>query len=274
MDSKDNSKIKLTILLPHYKTLNLTKLCLRSIRKFTDISRVKVVVIDNNSNDNSIPYLRSLKWIKLIERKEVAGEEPAEMHAKALDTGLRTVDTEYVLSMHTDTIVSSPEWMDYLVSKIEESSDIAGVGSWKLEQQSLFKRFSKGIEEFIQSKILFPLSGRKSKISGTDDNFYYLRSHCALYRTELVRKYSDGFYDECDTAGRVLHRKIVAAGLKMTFLPTQELIKYMRHLNHATMILNPEISGKKTGSPKSRRRIMRELESLKYESLLSDNSLD
>jgi GT2 family glycosyltransferase len=274
MTAGTNAEKKLTILLPNYKTLNLTKLCLHSIRKYTDINRVKVIVIDNDSNDDSLDYLRSVKWITLIERKDIAGEEPAAMHARALDEGLARVDTEYVLSMHTDTIVSSPDWLDYLLNIIEPDDRIAGVGSWKLEQQSAFKQYAKRLESFFQTRIWFPLVGKKSKITGTADNFYYLRSHCALYRTALIQQYSNGFHDEGDTAGRVLHRKLAAQGFKMVFLPAEQLIKYMRHLNHATMILNPEISGKKTGSAKARRRIKRELDSLQYEKMLNDAALD
>ena len=98
---------ELTILIPHYKTLELSKLCLRSIKLFTDLDKVKVIVIDNDSNDQSLEYLRSINWIKLIERKDIADESPAKMHAKALDLGMEHVKTKYVLSIHTDTIVAT-----------------------------------------------------------------------------------------------------------------------------------------------------------------------
>ena len=40
-----------TILIPNYKTLELTKVCLRLIRKFTNLDQAKVIVIDNDSQD-------------------------------------------------------------------------------------------------------------------------------------------------------------------------------------------------------------------------------
>ena len=63
-----NKKIA-TVLVPNYKTLKLTKVCLRLIKKNTDLKKVNVIVIDNNSKDDSTKYLKSLKWIELIERK-------------------------------------------------------------------------------------------------------------------------------------------------------------------------------------------------------------
>jgi len=264
-----------TILLPHYKTLALAKLCLRSLKMHTDLNKVKVIVIDNNSGDESLDYLRSIKWITLIERKDIAGDEPAAMHSKALDLGMKSVDTPYVLSIHTDTIVTNDSWLDFLISKIEQSDKIAGVGSWKLEYVSPLKRFGKTIEEAFQTRIWFPLIGKKhSGIIGENGNFYYLRSHCALYRTDLIRKYTNGFFDEQQTAGKVIHRKLVENGFQMIFIEPMELFRYMKHLNHATMILNPEIAGKKTGTKKAYNRIMNELKAVHYDKILNDESLD
>jgi GT2 family glycosyltransferase len=264
-----------TILLPHYKTLALAKLCLRSLKMHTDLNKVKVIVIDNNSGDESLDYLRSIKWITLIERKDIAGDEPAAMHSKALDLGMKSVDTPYVLSIHTDTIVTNDSWLDFLISKIEQSDKIAGVGSWKLEYVSPLKRFGKTIEEAFQTRIWFPLIGKKhSGIIGENGNFYYLRSHCALYRTDLIRKYTNGFFDEQQTAGKVIHRKLVENGFQMIFIEPMELFRYMKHLNHATMILNPEIAGKKTGTKKAYTRIMNEIKAVHYDKILNDESLD
>ena len=57
-----------TICIINYKTELLTKLCLRSIRKFTR-TPYQVIVVDNNSCDESLTYLRQVKWIHLIERE-------------------------------------------------------------------------------------------------------------------------------------------------------------------------------------------------------------
>ena len=118
----------LTVLLPNYRTPELTRLCLRSLRLYSDLSQVKVIAIDNASGDESTEYLRSLPWIRLIERtpEEVAPLAPADMHSTALDLALKEVDTEFVISMHTDTILLQSGWLDYLMSKINRSPKVAG----------------------------------------------------------------------------------------------------------------------------------------------------
>ncbi len=264
-----------TILIPNYKTLELAKLCLRSLRRFTDPDKAKIVVIDNDSADASLDYLRSLPWITLIERKNVAYQPPAIMHASALDAGLELADTPYVLSIHTDTIVTSADWLQFLLKQITADENIAAVGSWKLEHKPLIKRFGKKLEKWFQTAFWFPLTGRgNGAIAGRGPNHYYLRSHCALYRTKLLRKFECTFSEGNETAGKALHRKLLNNGYRMLFIPTDELSKIMKHFNHATMVLNPEIAGKKTGKPSAFKRIMREMQSVDYKTIISDYNFD
>ena len=119
-----------------------------------------------------------------------------------------------------------------LMKHITRSEKIAGVGSWKLETVPLWKSIGKAVED-----------GFKTLIGRKHHEFRFLRSHCALYRTDLLKKYTKGFGDgEC--AGSSIHRHLLNAGYELEFLPVAELSRYMDHLNHATMILNPELSVK------------------------------
>jgi len=268
-------KKQLSILIPQYRTLYLTKLCLRSIKKYTDLNKVKVIVIDNESNDESIEYLRTLKWITLIERKAVEGEPPPQAHVGAMALGMENVTTPYVLSIHTDTIVKSDKWLAFLIDKIEEDENIAGVGSWKLEFTPPLKRFLKALERFWQLKIWYPIIGKKSgNIVGHGNNHYFLRSHCALFKTDLVKKYTDGFGDSGECAGKGMSRKLLDQGYDLTFITPHELVKYLEHFNHATMILNPNISGRKTGKKSVYKKLKKELFSAKYQNILNNSSLD
>ena len=55
-----------TILIPHFQTLEPVRLCLRSIRKYTTHPH-RVRVLDNGSADASLPYLESVRWIELVQ---------------------------------------------------------------------------------------------------------------------------------------------------------------------------------------------------------------
>ena len=67
---------------------------------------------------------------------------------------------------------------------------------------------------------------------------------------------------------------LVQQGYKMRFLESQELGRYLRHLNHATMILNPQPGDRKTSKPSARRRLQRQLDELNYRNGLADYTLD
>src|SRR5574344_1801449 len=218
------NKPEVSILIPNYKTPELTKLCLRSLRKHTALARVRVIVIDNDSGDASLDYLRQVEWIELAERK-TDGESGFEMHARALDFALERVDTPEVLVMHTDSIVIRDGWLDYLLAKLNADPQNGGVGSWKLEIVSPWKSFGKALENFVRR-----LCGREIKTEHR-----YFRSHCALYKTDLIKRETRGFYDGT-TAGKSLFDLLCAKGYHMPFLPATELSKYLRHLNHATII--------------------------------------
>ena len=132
-----------TILIPNYKTLNLTKLCLHLLKQNTDLNKIHIIAIDNHSQDESLDYLRSLDWITLIERAPETDDTPPLSHSRALDLALQNITTPYVLSMHTDTFVKNEKWLDFLLNEINKDSNIAAVGSWKLEQKSWTHRVAK-----------------------------------------------------------------------------------------------------------------------------------
>ena len=287
---------KVTVLIPNYKTLLVTKLCLRLLRKHTDLQKVHVIVIDNDSQDESLDYLRSLKWIELIERKKAPDDTPPLSHVRALDLALERVTTPYVLSIHTDTLFKDPGWLDVLQTEIEKDPVIAGVGSWKLENKpSFMKRLGKAIE--YQWRIgYYRLIGKTDKakhienqrqsgyyrlIGKTDKaweakgkDYYFLRSHCALYRMDAIKKMNLTFSDGAETAGKVMHKKIVDKGHKMVFLPSEFLGRYVVHLNHATAVLHPELGSRKKTIRKGLKRIKKELEALSANQILMDSSLD
>lgn len=249
-----------TILVPNYKTLKLTQLCLRLLCKYTTQGLAKVVVIDNDSRDESVEYLRSLSWISLIERKSVPGESAVMSHSRALDLGLACVTTPYVLSIHTDTLVKHQKWLEFLLAEMAKRPTIAGVGSWKLELKPRWRRVLKTIERQAQRFIYFLLGKKQHGLEGIGKNYYYLRSHCAMYRMDVLRQLNLHFSDGDMVAGKYLHKAIIEAGYEMVFLPSDVLGNYLEHINHATTVLNPALSTREKSVIKGLKRIQTSLQ--------------
>lgn len=266
---------EVTIIIPNFRTPEITRLCLRMLRKHTDTDRVHVVAVDNDSGegDASLQYLRSLNWIELIERKAVPGESPGASHAAALDMALEKTTTPYVMSIHTDTFVLRDDWLDFLLGSIKQDEKIAGVGSWKLEVKPRYKLWLKKVEYVLQC-LIYPLLGKEIIREGKGRHFHYLRSHLALYRTELLQKYQLSFGAGEETAGKMLHKALVDHGFQMKFISSETLIRYAIHLNHATMILNPELGSREKTVRKGAKRIRAMLQDMQAEEILQDDSLD
>ncbi len=101
----------LSIIIVSYNTKDLTLKCLESIfrdKKLQfDLSKndnsdsipTEIVVIDNNSSDLSVPGLRKIKNIKLIENKDNLG------FGKANNQGLKIARGNYILFLNSDTII-------------------------------------------------------------------------------------------------------------------------------------------------------------------------
>jgi glycosyltransferase involved in cell wall biosynthesis len=265
---------RVTVLIPNYRTLDLTKLCLRSLRKYTDSKEIHVIVIDNDSQDASLDYLRSLKWIELIERKRAPDDTPSLSHSRALDLALERVKTPYVLSIHSDTFVRHPKWLDFLVGKIEAAESIAGVGSWKLENKPFLRRLAKSIEFKWQSSWYRLIGKTEHALEGKGENYYYLRSHCALYRMGLIKALNLHFSDGGETAGKVMHKRLLDAGYRMVFLSSELLGRYVVHLNHATMVLHPELGARGKTIARGLRRVQKGLKELGAADILADDALD
>ncbi len=260
-----------SVLIPNYKTADLTKLCLRLLRKYTDPALAKIIVIDNDSQDESLAYLRQLSWIHLIERPRIENEPPVMSHARALDLGLTLADTPYVLSIHTDTLVKHSRWLNFLLAQIENDPNIAGVGSWKLEAKPWYKRALKTCERYFQKKYR-RLVGNEKPLG---EDYHYLRSHCALYRSALIKKHHLSFAASEQVAGKLMHKKLVEQGYKMIFLPSETLGQYLDHVNHATTLLNPEFKETiRRNRDQELRRMEKRLRNLGSCEILMNHQLD
>lgn len=229
---KELIKGKTSIAVVNYKTEELTRLCLKSIRANTNKNEYELIVVDNNSADSSLDYLRKLKWIKLIERKDNVPKDGSPAQGSALDIALANASGEYFLAIHSDTFIRKPGWVEFLKEKISEKN-YACAGTGKLNTKHPFLKFIKSITDL--KKLIRYLSGKKE--------IFYIRAICAIYRTEILIKNNLSFAKNTDanvTCAKQLYLDLIEKGYSCNVIPASVMSEYVLHLEHATMAINPE----------------------------------
>jgi len=269
----DLAKDKATICIVNYKTLELTRLCLRSIRKFTKYP-YEVIVVDNDSKDDSVDYLRSLEWIRLLERQHEPGRPRGSYdESSALDIGLANCNTEFYVVMHSDTIVKKTGWLGSLIDRFSNDLNIASVGSGKIELEPRWRIILKKLTDLkTLERKLFAGRDKRDKLR------YHNRTICCLYRTDVLRRENLSFLmgrDKGLTTGQKLYFELLDRGYKTVELPPSVMAQYIIHLTHATQVLNPGEFPLRAGTiRKCRRNIDKILSSRIVQSLIKDDSLD
>jgi len=256
---------KTTICIVNYKTEELTRLCLRAIRKYTKVP-YEVVVIDNDSGDASLDYLRSLKWIRLIERPDEMKQSGSWAHGTALDKGLESCTTEFYMAMHSDTFVHKEGWLGELLENMTD--DMACTGGGKLDLKPYWQVFLKRITDY---KALM------RKIKGAKRNDFYIRTICALYRTEILMKEELRFamnVNDGVTCGKQLYYNLIDRNYKTKQISEWVMAKWIYHLAHATMVLNPEFTVRNKTEKKCKKKISEIMNLPIVKEILNDDSLD
>jgi GT2 family glycosyltransferase len=105
-------------------TLNnffVTKICIESIRKFTPKGRYEIIIVDNNSKDKTIEWLKDQSDLKVIYNHYNAG------FPKGCNQGIEIAKGENILLLNNDTIVT-PNWLNILDTALHSSENIGAVG--------------------------------------------------------------------------------------------------------------------------------------------------
>jgi GT2 family glycosyltransferase len=263
---------KATICVVNYKTLDLTRVCLRSIRKYTGFPH-EVLVVDNDSRDASLDYLKGLSWIRLVERRpEAPDPSGAWAHGAALDLGLSLCQTEFFVALHSDAIVHQGGWLDYLVGCLGSDSAVACCGADKIEVKPLWRVLLKKVSDVkaLQRWLLADPVVRR---------WYqpFVRTVCAVYRTEVLRREGLSFQEDPITrftVGQKLYYDLKERGYRTIMLSDRLASTYVLHLAHATQMLNPGEFGFEKVARKWRRIMGPWLASESFQDLLRNDRLD
>ena len=122
----------LSIIIVNYNVRLYLEQCLDSVRKSAQGLDVEIIVVDNNSSDGSVEYLRQrFPEATFIENQVNSG------FAKANNQGIRMATGRYVMLLNPDTVVTETTLSDCL-QFMETHADAGALGVKMLKCDGTF----------------------------------------------------------------------------------------------------------------------------------------
>jgi glycosyltransferase involved in cell wall biosynthesis len=225
-----------SIALVNYKTPEVTKLCLELLHKALDVNKVPVWVVDNDSKDDSLVYLKSLDWIKLIERTPVANEHGFMAHGRALDMILERVDTDYLLLLHTDTLIYDAAVIKRMLEQLSKNQKAAAIGCFeqvnRTRLQTMWRVAIRAVKYYFRRlKVALGISTRDPRL------FYeiYLKSFCTLWNVGIIRQHQMSFAMVERIPGYEMQDRLRELGYDFLSIPPRQMFKYLDHIEAGTV---------------------------------------
>jgi len=273
-DGRETPDDLASLVIPHYRTPDLARLCLRAIRRLTD-HPYEVIVVDNHSDDGSLEALGAVRWIRLIARGPETEADGVRAHATAMDLGTREARGRWLVSLHTDTIVRREGWLGDLIGRLKAAPGAAALGSGKLDTDPGWYRAMKRLWDTHRMKAALRRLLRLPPDPHLEPTPWYPRSYCAVYDLRAIRDLGLTWQPAPGHAtGDLLYRGLAGAGYDAVRLPPEAMHACVEHVAHATALLGRGGLGHWRGNAKVRRALNRIMGSELAQQLLADDSLD
>ena len=129
--------MQLSIIIVNYNVRNFIDLCLLSVKEAITNIQAEVFVVDNNSSDDSVEYLKEHhNWIQLIENKDNPG------FSKANNQAIKKAKGKYILLLNPDTIVEENTFED-CINFMDKTPNAGGLGVKMIGADGSFQPESK-----------------------------------------------------------------------------------------------------------------------------------
>lgn len=199
---------KTSIIILTYNNLDYTKACIESIRKYTEKNSYEIIVVDNNSTDDTKEWLLKQYDIKTILNDENLG------FPRGCNQGIeKSLSNNDILLLNNDTVVTS-NWLNNLKTCLYSNKNIGAVGAVSNHDENL-----QGVDFTYNDLDEMQKLAKRNNISNSDkwEEKNFLIGFCLLIKREVINKigsldcaYSPGYIEDND-----LSLKIISLGYKL-----------------------------------------------------------
>lgn len=226
---------KISVIIVNYNVKEFLANCLQSVKKSSEGVETEIFVVDNNSSDGSMGFLKPrFPEVRFIENSENLG------FGKANNQAIRQASGKYTLILNPDTLLQE-DTLRVLVSYMEENPETGACGCKILNPDGTFAPESRRTVPTVSSALykalgltaLFPTSkifgkyyqgwkdedemGEVPVLSGS---FMFFRTKALLE----VEGFDERFFmygEDIDLCYRVTN-----SGWKIDYVPTTSIIHY------------------------------------------------
>lgn len=225
----------ITIIIVNYNVKDFLFQCLRSIEKTSQKLRIETIVVDNNSTDGSVDYLKNqFSEVEFIALNENLG------FGKANNIGIARAKGKYTLILNPDTIIDYNTF-DVMYDYMESNADVGIAGCKVLNPDGSFQlacrrgfptpwaSFCKlfGLQKLFPKSKLFAQYNQTFK---SIDETYFIDAVIGAFmfaRTDIIREiggFDPSFFmygEDLDLCYRVQKH-----GFKVAYIHSTSIIHY------------------------------------------------
>lgn len=195
-----NNNTLTSIVILSYNTLDMLKMCIESIKGFTEPSEYEIIVVENASSDGSAEWLKEQKDIRCIFNSENMG------FPKGCNQGMKIAKGDDILLLNSDIIVT-PRWLEQLKTALysdKKNGAVSCLANKCSNLQQLNVTYD-GIDELLVFAENYNHSNSQKWIP-----YMTLVGFCFLFKREVYEKigdldeeFSPGNYEDDDYSFRI-----------------------------------------------------------------------
>lgn len=228
--------MKVSVIIVNYNVKYFIEVCLHSVFRAAKGMAVEVIVVDNNSKDDSCAMIRAkYPEVILIENKNNAG------FSKANNQGVAIAKGEYILFVNPDTVMPE-DFLQQLVGYMDQHPEAGSIGPKLIDGKGQYA--PDGKKSFPSLSVaIFKTTGINKIFSKSPYfNKYYavhvdkdevaavdmLSGCCMLVRHSVIKEiggaFDEAYFMYCEDFD--LSYRIQKAGYKNIYYPKTTLIHY------------------------------------------------
>lgn len=181
--------MKTSIIILTYNQMEYTQKCIESIREYTELDQYEIIIVDNNSTDGTLDWLRNQSDVQVIANEQNCG------FPKGYNQGIAIASGDNILLLKSDVIVTYG-WLSNLNSCLYSNEKVGAVGPVTNNctyHQAIWSAYTNMEEMQIYAKKI-----NQSKSRDWEERLK-LAGFCMLIKKEVIDRV--GLLDEVFTPG-------------------------------------------------------------------------